>query len=348
MFLLILGILLEVASRWILLPYLKQTSTRSQKSPQKEKIDISRYNLIAIGDSFVQTGADGWIRFLEMKGWKVLNLGSGGACPSMYLQTFKEIEPQLKKNQTVLMLLYIGNDFTDESVWESLKNKEQYRPTRDKLYFRSNYVYWPYAETDLEKRRYWQSLKKRSAFLKVLGILKYSIYLRLQKQPETPPPSTMDRYMQVYKITDLERQNHLLEEILEENISQKQNVFKTNGRTFFVRHHNATAFDVSEANKAAAMHILEMVGSLKNSRNVFIVPLLDREEIGISFHHQPTRKNASFVEQLKKVNPNVIDINPAFENEFPKKNLYLVDGHWNPEGHKLFAASLAEAFWDKF
>ena len=33
----------------------------------------------------------------------------------------------------------------------------------------------------------------------------------------------------------------------------------------------------------------------------------------------------------------VVDPNPAFERAFQKTNLYYADGHWNAEGHHLFA-----------
>lgn len=347
-FLFILGVLMEAASKWILLPYLKHATSRPEQMPKQVKLNPAGYDLIAIGDSFVQTGTDGWICLMEMKGWKVLNLGTGGACPSMYWQTFKEIEPQLKPDQLVLVLLYVGNDFTDETLWQKLKVKENYHAARAALYFRSNDLFWPYAHVDPpEVRTPWRSFRKQSATLKVLSILRYAIYLRLRIQTSSPPPSTMDRYMQVYKIHGLERQNQLLEEILNQNITQKQNVFRKKGRIFFLRHHDATAYDASEENKAVAAHILEMVRTLKNWRNVVIVPILDREEIGIRFHHQALRKNAPFVDLLKKVDSNVMDTNPLFENEFLMKNLYLPDGHWNLEEHKLFADALAKRFGDK-
>lgn len=323
-------VLLEVACRFIVVPYFKRSS--QQRFNGNLQSDIDSYDLIALGDSFVQTGEIGWTPMIKKEGWKVLNLGVGGACPSHYLERFHRIRPFLRDKQKVIVVIYLGNDFLDEAIWESLEDKKTYFAVRNALYFETNKLYFPYARISQSPLL---KIRNHSYFLKALMMVRPGLQLGL-------PSGALDKYVGILKIKDLSTQDKLLAKLLQDEISNPDWVFRKGGDLFFLKHHNVAAWQANEMNQLAGQTILQMARELKRYRNVFLVPVLSREEIGASLHQQPILRNSPFIDRLQKVNPNVIDPNPAFFQVFEKgEKLYLPDGHWNSRGHQLFAECVA-------
>ena len=322
-------VLLEFACRLILVPYFNWKS--QQRANLNLKFNIGSYDLIALGDSVVQSGKIGWTPMLKKKGWTVLNLGIGGACPEHYLQRFQRIKPLLHDKQKVIIVLNLSNDFLDEAIWESIQDKDSYFAVRDSRYFDTKEFYFPYARTSDDPL---QKIRNHSYLLKAVNVMMPGVQLSLASGP-------LDKYVGIIALKDLSAQDKLLAELLQEEISNPDWVFRKGGENFFLKHHNVAAWQANGKNQAAGERILQMARELKSHRNVFLVPVLSREEIGASLHQQPVLKHSSFIDRLQKVNSNVIDPNPAFFQEFEMgKKLYLPDGHWNSQGHQLFADCL--------
>ena len=277
---------------------------------------LGQYDLIAIGDSFVETGEkQGWTTFLSERGWRVLNLGVNASGPSQYFQILDNVAPRLGRNQKVLVVLYIGNDFADESLWEQMPNETAYFGHRLEI-FCSEFL-WPMGcrpRTALQSPlKEW--VKENSYLVRLALLLRDSV-----RRSSLSPSATRDRRSQI-----------------QPPLMDYSSVYVLGDNFFFIKHHNLTSYDSSPQLRSASERILRMVANVKGDTRIYFVPVLDREENGASIHGQLVRRNAPFVEQLKSVNPRVIDVNAEFSREFERTLLYRPDGHWNREGHLLFA-----------
>lgn len=324
-------VVLEVAARCME----KRRTARDLRSLQ----DLHGYDLIAIGDSFVATGERGWVEILETKGWKTLNLGKGGTCPAQYFRLLSRIKQSLTPGQTVIVVLFIGNDFADQAIWNSLgKDKDDYFQKRSQAYLStSSDLFWPYRPPTSQIRRLAPRLttcvKKHSALARALSLMRAN--LRLKNSGTGNGKGSGNR----------EEEDRILSDFLNGRMNEEY-VHRVGENAFFLKHHNATAWQRDDEYKKAADDILSMVSSASEDARVYVVPLLDREEIGSFLHQQPIAKNGPFIERLKQVNPRVIDVNPAFVRQFKEENLYLPDGHWSRAGHKLFADLVAQLLAD--
>jgi hypothetical protein len=325
---------LEIASRFILVPLISRSYQTQNVLNTISEDNTDNFDLIAIGDSFVEQGKfNGWQTMLEHKGWKILNLGQSSTCPSQYFEVYNRLSNKLvNSKQKVLIVLYIGNDFADEAIWQSLKDKTQYFLERNEVYFsKSSEVFWPYAKPRLSLGALSERIGRHSELIRVLTYIKTNILIYYLEKTQ----SDNDLLLPEYKVRLL-AQDQILAEFLNSNLNE-EHVVKTKDNVFFVQHHNATSFEFNDVNKNAAQNILNMIRSIREHRNVYILPILSREEIGVSFHKRSIYKNEKFIEELKEVNSNVIDINPQFVDLFKKMNLYLPDGHWNTAGNYLFS-----------
>jgi hypothetical protein len=106
----------------------------------RNKTDLREYNIITIGDSFVEgsnvSDDQTWPLLLAQKsGLTVYNLGMSAGHPGSYLETLKRFGLQLSPG-TVLCMLYEGNDFRDSNfrnkngLGEHLRNYFRDSPVR--------------------------------------------------------------------------------------------------------------------------------------------------------------------------------------------------------------------------
>jgi len=85
----------------------------------RNKTDLEKYDIITLGDSFVEgsnvTDDDVWVTLLAQKSKLIVyNLGMAGGHPGTYLETFKRFALDLSP-KIVLCMVYEGNDFHDSN-----------------------------------------------------------------------------------------------------------------------------------------------------------------------------------------------------------------------------------------
>ena len=273
-------------------------------------------DLVVIGDSFVATGDPplGWISRLRGNTHRsIAALGLPGACPSQYWL----ILDRLRRSgiaAPVLLLLYLGNDFADETVWASADTgRASYMEDRRAFYSDSSKpTFWPCFEpapdgpmvlADELLRRH--SALYRALLVSIGGLS--SAPARMVMRCERPPWSE-----------------------------------RIGGQLFFLAHHDAIVSRSNEANAAAAVRILAAVAEHRGDPKLTIAVVLDREENCAAVHGRQVVLAAPIIDEIRAVGVRVLDPNPPYAATCARRQLYLPDGHWAVPGHALFAATMQQ------
>ena len=275
--------------------------------------------LVFVGDSFVLSGLQprGWISTLrQLTGRSIGGLGANGACPSQYWLMSDAVR-RAGLNCPILVVLFIGNDFADESVWASLgPDRSLYEAARlDNYSDPALPSYWPCfqirPELDRPLARMAHGLRRRSALYRA----------SLLAIGGAHDEEGVARFMS----TECDRAPW---------------AERVGDRLFFFRQHDASVNARNKSIADAQASILDALVQRKVHGNLFIAPVLDREESCAGFHGRAVIPAAPFIESLRAKGLTVLDANPEIARECAERQLFVPDGHWNTEAQDVFSRSL--------
>jgi hypothetical protein len=272
-----------------------------------------RPDLVVIGDSFVETGEwkGGWIEELRRAAHlRVEVFGSGGACPSQYWYVFDHLR-RAGLTAPVLVVLYIGNDFSEEAAWATLgSDRTGYRAARKKLVADpARPTFYPCfaIEPRGPAHRFHQLLERDSALYRALQVA---------AKGRAPERMMMDR---CDKAPWAER---------------------VAGRLFFLLRHDPMLNPGDLTIRRAHEDVLAGFGRHRNDPGLLVAPVLDREETCSAVHGRPVYRAAAFADRLRGLGLRVLDANAVMARACAEEDLYAPDGHWNRRGHQVFARAL--------
>lgn len=272
--------------------------------------------LIFVGDSFVLSGLQpaGFIsNLVRLTNRPIAGLGVNGASPSQYWFMCDAVRRAGLK-APIVVLLYIGNDLADESVWTSVApDRTQYESARIEYY------------SDPAQPTYWPCFQIRPELSRPLARADYALR----------------RHSALYRASLLalgrSSQEDNLARYMTAQCDRAPWAERVGDRLFFFRLHDAMVNPGSAPLAAARASILD---ALRQRKDLAIAPVLDREEACAGVHGRAVLAVAPFIEGLRAQGQKVLDTNPDLVRECMEHQLFLPDGHWTAEGHRVFARSL--------
>jgi hypothetical protein len=93
-----------------------------------------------------------------------------------------------------------------------------------------------------------------------------------------------------------------------------------------------------EAFEKSGLHsLIESLRELEGDAKISLVIVRTREDVCRTFHHLPAKAYDSAVRTIKELQIPVLDPSSTFAERCLQEELFLPDGHWNTQGHLLFA-----------
>ncbi len=238
-----------------------------------------------------------------------------GACPSQYWLMSDAVR-RAGLNVPIVVVLFIGNDFADESVWASVgSDRSRYDAARLDYYSDPALPsYWPFfqirPEFDRPLARMAYGLRRRSALYRASLLALGGAYG--EEGVSRFMGAECDRAPWAERVGD---------------------------RFFFFRHHDASVNTRDRPVADAQASILDTLVQRK-MHDIVIAPVLDREESCAGFHGRPIIPAAPFIDALREQGLKVLDANPDLAGECAQRQLFVPDGHWNTEAQDVFSRSL--------
>jgi hypothetical protein len=282
---------------------------------------------VFIGDSFVDTGnlgSTGWInRLRDTTGRRFGALGVSGGCPSQYWFMLDHLR-RAGIDAPVVLVLYVGNDFADEAIWSGMGADADRSPY---LFGRAMFLadasrptYWPCLDALAlpgARARMEAALQRHSALYRATLVAGARIRSLLGGQTQGAA-----------------------EQLMIERCDKPPFAEWANERLFFFHHHDATLTQDNPEIAGARAAILRALTARKDDPNLSVAVVLDREETCAAVHGHSVERAAPFIDEVRSVGYRVLDPNPDMTAACAQRQLYLPDGHWNPDGHAVFASAM--------
>jgi hypothetical protein len=283
-------------------------------------------DVVFIGDSFVEMGMIGWLPMLShATGRSCTALGFGGACPSQYFAVLDRIRADGYRGLAVLVL-YAGNDISDEGIWAGVSEPRGYPYARTRHYgdVASESFYPCYDRTPTWPAPFRDGLallEEHSALYRGGSVASNLLKARFTR----PPTSEAD-----------------VVAFLTDRCMKPTHVEVIGGRPYFLRHHEA-GIESDANNRLGRARILKGLAARRADRSLAVVVVLDREETCAALHGRPLTPARPIIEEIRRIGIDVIDPSASFDLACGSRELYLPDGHWNAAGHRLFAQAIESA-----
>lgn len=294
-----------------------------------KNIKEQKPDYVLIGDSHVESGQipGGWISSLnQMTGKGFIDLAISGSCPSQYFVLLDRLRTE-GITTPVVMVIYIGNDFFDDGLWNSLgDDKSGYLEARgNALNDPSSRQFWPC----LDGRFTWGAwFSNHFALYRALSFAKYKVQAKFSGGEKTTTP---------------EENEKALTEMMGARCTKPPHSELIGGRLFFFDEHEAQLDPrepyVGEGMERVRKLILDHCGDA----NLRLVLVATREETSANFHHRVVTRVQPFIDEMKSRCPSIIDPNAAFAEAAMKEELYLPDSHFNLAGGRVLAGEIKRA-----
>ena len=329
---LLLGAVLLEAGLRLFCPYLlpgSLTYTRELGLPEdifKNKWSLLKgrpYDLIIIGDSYVDTGTTpvGWItRLRQATGKRILDLGFSGAAPGQYFGLLDRLRRQGIKTP-VMIVLYIGNDFTDEAIYARLGADKT-------AYFQGRYDVISNPESPLF-----------SASVDLPPWLWLSNHLAIYRAGQIFWGSVKSYNEAVSSSGGVWREDWL-RRFMHQRCNKPPWAEPVGGRLYYFRAHDAMVDPALPDVQLGQRRILELLRAHRADPGLTVCAVLDREEVSEGVHGRRVAHAAPFIHKMRETGVKVLDSNQAFVKASRATDLFYADCHWNSDGHALFSAEI--------
>ena len=263
-------------------------------------------------------------------GQTISTFGLSGAGPYHYFRVYDRVR-SFDSSVPILIVVYLWNDLVDESILQSVAPRyERYMKVHRAVFSNSKgQPYWPcFDPENTESLAFhpFHFLRRTSLPLSVAQPKWYQI-------KEAIFSANGKFKFEIQRKTSLP-----------EFVTGRHTRVLVNGRLFFIQLHNYSVDLNVASNMRSLLRIKDQLAERVHDQKLTIALVLDREDVCKKFHNVEIKDGHDLIKQIATVGVRIINPNLAFSQECMQKELFLPDGHWNYDGHQLFA-QIIEREW---